>query len=280
MSEDGRLRNLRRLRADPEDRDSGRSGYGRLAVDLLTSPWPYLLLGVPIVVLFLIFQPEIPTIVVPRPAKVLLAAAIVSGGVAAFPADRIVSWLYDPPKRIIVQPALSEDEGGIWEMTPASFEALEVVDGQLYEWPGCSYPTYEVERYDEEAHVAVGTWRGSASDGEMIDSKQEIDEVRTELEAKARERDVLVTRAERIVREQILANTRQLIHEYNRATIVDVEELQARLDEAMGDKSLEGQLERFKRQRTDPQEDPPDPDHEDQQPVATPSANDSGGPDE
>lgn len=211
---------------------------------------------------------ELPSFSLARPHKVFLVALLLAGSVGALPASRIVAWLYDPPKRYLVKPGLTADDAGIYELSPKAFEEMEVVgEGDLFEWPNTKHPTYGVQQYDPEMNIAMGTWRGSASDGEMLDREEEIQEIRYELEAKAKERDVLVTRAERILREEILANTRRLIQEYNRASLVDVGELNDRLEESMKDHDLGGDLDRYRRSRTDPGTAPADPQHETDQPI-------------
>ncbi|QSG05306.1 hypothetical protein [Halapricum desulfuricans] len=219
---------------------------------------------------------SLPEISLGREQKVFLLSAVLLGLAGYFPLVKIYQWLYDPPKRYLVQPAVSDDEGGIYELSPTAFENLTVKGGQLYQWPGMKYPTYGVEWYDPETNFAKASWRGSASDEELLKEQEKIDEIRDYLEEKAKERDVLVTRAETIVREAVMANARLLVQEYNRASLLDVTALSDRIDDVLEQVDLTAELNEQDRRKTDPETDPADPDLDPGQPTRTPAATDGG----
>ncbi|MHB9288120.1 hypothetical protein ACKVMT_13905 [Halobacteriales archaeon Cl-PHB] len=149
-----------------------RRTWGDRATDLATSPWPWLgaaFLLVVGAVVAVVVKPTIPSGSVPRIVKVGAVGTIAAGALGYLPTAKVLDWLYDPPKRYLVCPGLTEDvEPGVWELTPQEYADLEVVGGQLYEWPSCEHPTYEVQDYYPDLNRAVGTWRGTATDSQMI----------------------------------------------------------------------------------------------------------------
>lgn len=254
-----------------------------LGVELLKAYRNWIGLGVLLVVgavvaLVTILGVSLPEISLGREHKAFLLSFVLLGLAGYFPVVKIYEWIYDPPKRYLVQPAVSDDEGGIYELSPTAFENLTVKGGQLYRWPGTSYPTYGVEWYDPETNIAKGTWRGSATDEELLQEEEKIDEVRDHLEQKAKERDVLVTRAETIVREAVMANARLLVQEYNRASLLDVTALSDRIDDVLDKVDLTEELNEQNQRKDDPTSTPADPDLDPGQPTRTAAAD--GGTDE
>lgn len=261
--------------------DPRRKSRAELAVELLKaySTWVGLgmiVVGTGLVGLVAVLGISLPSISLGREQKAFALAFVGLGLLGYFPLVQIYKWLYDPPRRYLVQPAVSDDEGGIYELSPTAFENLTVKGGQLYQWPGTKYPTYGVEWYDPETNFAKASWRGSASDEELLKEQEKIDEIRDHLEEKAKERDVLVTRAETIVREAVMANARLLVQEYNRASLLDVTALSDRIDDVLEQVDLTAELNEQDRRKTDPETDPADPDLDPGQPTRTPAATDGG----
>lgn len=242
--------------SDGDDDRPRRKSRAELAVDILDSysTWVGLGLVVGVIGLTIVLATRgVPQ--VPRYWRVFGIAALATGALGYPAVVKILRWLYDPPKRFLVQPAASADEGGIWQLSPSEFEDLHVRGGELYQWPGCKHPTYEVEWYREKFGVCKGTWRGSASDGEMIQNQNRINEIRDHLEGRAKERDILMTRCETIVREAILENARLLVEEYNRASLINVSALTERVDNILESADLTSELQDIDSQRTDPEAD-------------------------
>jgi len=258
-----------------DDSHTGRSRW-ELVVDLLDSYSMWVGLGgfvLAIGMIVVLATRGVPE--VPRYWRVFLVAAVACAALGYPAVVKVLRYLYDPPKRFLVQPGVSAGEGGIWELSPKDFENLHVEGGELYEWPGTEYPTYGVEWYDRDANIAKATWRGSASDGELLKNQEKIDEVRDHLEEKAKERDVLVTRAETIVREAVLDNARLLVKEYNRASLIDVSALSDRIDETLSKVNLTSDLNENRERRTDPKQ-ATDPEAVNQ-PTRSPEAAADGG---
>jgi len=257
------------------DDNPNRSRW-ELAVDLLDSYSMWVGLGgfvLAIGLIVVLATRGVPQ--VPRYWRVFLVAAVACAALGYPAVVKVLRYLYDPPRRYLVQPAVSDDEGGIWELSPKDFERLHVKGGELYEWPGTKYPTYGVEWYDRDANICKATWRGSASEGELLKEQTKIDEVRGHLEDKAKKHDILVTRAETIVREAVLDNARLLVKEYNRASLIDVSALSERIDETLAEVDLTSDINRERKRRTDPEQ-ASDPETVNQ-PTRSPEAAADGG---
>jgi len=190
---------------------------------------------------------------VPRYWRVFLVAAVACAALGYPAVVKVLRFLYDPPKRFLVQPAVSDEAGGIWELSPADFEDLTVTNGQLYQWPETKHPTYGVEWYDRDSNVCKGTWRGSASESELLESQEKIDEIRENLDKKAKQRDILLIRGQTLVRESVFDLVDLVVNEYNRASIVDVSGLMNKFNEAMDEYDLSDALNEESDKKTEPE---------------------------
>jgi hypothetical protein len=127
---------------------------------------------------------DAPTIEISRDTKVFGLAAVLLGIVGYFPLAKVYAWIYNPPKRYIVSLGLS-GEPGIYELTPKAWENVTVIEDELYQWKGMTWPTFEAEGFDPHSMTAVGTWRGSEPDSELLRYEKRLDEVRDTLEEQA-----------------------------------------------------------------------------------------------
>lgn len=198
-----------------------------LAVDLLTAyRWILALVGVVALVAFMLVRPTIPLpqVTIPRVVKVAFVAALSAAVLGFIPASKALDWLYDPPRRYVVCLGLKSDaEPGLWRLSPASWEQVTVTDGELYEWPGTTWPTYEVEAFDPDALEAEGTWRGSKPDSELLRKEKEIDHVRQTLEQQADTSIDTEISISSKVRQAVREIGRALIDEHAQATTYEGE---------------------------------------------------------
>lgn len=160
-----------------------------LAVDLLKAYRNWIGLAVLVIVATAVaaiafLGIDLPTIQISRDQKVFAMAAVLLGILGYFPLAKIYGWLYDPPKRYIVSLGLS-GEPGIYELTPAAWQDVTVIEDELYQWEGMTWPTYEAEGFDPNSMTAVGTWRASEPDSELLRYEKRLDEVRNDLEEQA-----------------------------------------------------------------------------------------------
>jgi len=183
-----------------------------LAVDLLKAyRWHVATVTVAVAVSLIIIQPTVPTVTVPRWIKVVFFGLLAAALLGYLPGALLLDWLYDPPRRYIVCLGFSDGPAGVWELTPSAWSDVQVTEGQLHQWEGTEWPTYECESFHPESLTAVGTWRGSKSDSELMRKEKELDELRTDLEADANTSIDMEL--------QIASRVRQAVKEIGRAVI-------------------------------------------------------------
>jgi hypothetical protein len=172
-----------------------------LAVDLLKAYRNWIgLVGVILLLAFIVLWylgalPSVPN--VPESVQAALFAVIGAAALGYLPAARALDYLYDPPKRFVVCVGLAPDQQeeydlppqaflpGVYELSPAAWEQVRSIDGDLYQWEEMKWPTYEVQAFDRESFQAVGTWRGSKPDSELLRREKQIVDLRTNLEQAA-----------------------------------------------------------------------------------------------
>ena len=201
-----------------------RKSRGELAVDLLAAyRWWVGGAVTAVVVVLLVVGVNLPTVEITRPYKVAGVAMLAAAVLGYAPASKALDWLYDPPRRYIVSLGFSGDTPGIWELTPAAWDDVEVTDGELYEWPGTKWPIYEAETFTGDTMTAVGTWRGSEPDRVLLRKEKKVEELRKEIEAEADTAiDTEITISSR-VRKAIKAIGQAIIDEHAQATTYEGE---------------------------------------------------------
>lgn len=171
-----------------------------LAVDLLKAYRNWIGLSVVILLsalLVLWYLGALPSVTVPESVQAAMLAVIGAAALGYLPASRALDYLYDPPKRFVVCVGLAPDQQeeydlpptsflpGVYELSPAAWDQVRAVDGDLYQWDEMKWPTYEVQAFDDDTFRAVGTWRGSKPDSELLRREKEIVDLRTNLEQAA-----------------------------------------------------------------------------------------------
>lgn len=145
------------------------------------------------------------------PGEIEGLGVVVTGGVFALvagylAAGKVEDLLPDPEGIFIVAFDSSDETGGeVWEVSEDQFDAMEVVEGTLFEWP-VSKRVYEAREYRPEENIAVANWRESvagsqiAGDVRIVDALSQISELRNEFEPEARKSRRLKRRIRSIVR--------------------------------------------------------------------------------
>jgi len=103
----------------------------------------------------------LPEVEIPQWVTVFTFGAIVAAALGALPAAMIVDWLYDPPKRYLVQPGLTADEAAIYELNPDTFEDLTVYQGSLPAPGGPSINPIQPSRPSIRATRVLASWPSS-----------------------------------------------------------------------------------------------------------------------
>jgi hypothetical protein len=164
-----------------------RKSRAELSVELLKTYRVPIVLGVTSIgIIGYAVGIDLPTVEIPLSVKVFVLSVLLSGLLGFAPVSRIIRYLHDPPKRYIVSLGFHPDrEAGIWELSPGAWEEVDIVEDELYQWSGTTWPTYEAEWFDPETMVAGGTWRGSEPDSELLRKEKKVEELREKIEADA-----------------------------------------------------------------------------------------------
>lgn len=143
---------------------------------------------------------------IPEGSGVVATGAIVAGLAGFVAAKQIDKLLPDPTGIFIFAFQGSDDTGGeVWEISEDQFNAMEVRDGSLFQWP-TSARVYEVKEYDPVKNTAVANWRESVAGSELAGDKRvpevfaSIEELRTEFEPEARKYRLLQRRIRKVTR--------------------------------------------------------------------------------
>lgn len=166
-----------------------------------------------------------------RYTKLVLLAAV-PALIIAFPwVSYIIDWLYKPDIVILVEYEASTDKFGLHFLPSPLFRDM-TVDDELHHLEA-SRPVYLCSSYDLEENHAVGHWRGSASDLELVESRESCREVRGDLEDLAREGLALRTKLSSIVRSSTRNIVNDFIADFESETVYSGDEIQNRIDEAL-----------------------------------------------
>lgn len=171
---------------------------------------------------------------IPRWTRLFGVTFLVAAGIAYIPAARIVRWLYRPAYTFLVQLDAEDSDMAIWALPPTVWREIEVTDGELFPLQA-AVPAWECRHYEPEENVATGTWRGSASDLELIQERGRIKEIRGVLEDLAKEGLGYRVMQSGIVRGAVRSVVLSFIETFERDAVYDGEEIRQAVDETLGE---------------------------------------------
>lgn len=177
--------------------------------------------------LYLGYEPEIP-----RSVKLFGIAALLSGALGYPVAARIVAWLWRPRYTYLVDVDARDSDFSIWELPPSAWRDLEVLEDEIYELRAAA-PAWEVKDYDPVANTCRGTWRGSATDLEMIEEQERIDEIRGILEDLAKEGLSIRVKQSGIVRKAVRGIVMSLVEGFEKETLYEGSEVVQAVEDAL-----------------------------------------------
>ena len=175
---------------------------------------------------------------IPRPVRLFAIAFAAAAVLGYVPAIRIVDYLYRPSHTHLVDFDAETDRLRIWKLTPAQWRDLEVRNDEIYPLQAAE-PCWEGKNYDPEENTIDGTWRGSATDLELIESREAINDVRHQLEDMAKQSLTIRVKQSTLVRNAVSDIVMSFLSSYESETIYDGEELQQQIDEAIEHWELE-----------------------------------------
>mgnify|MGYP006275913395 CR=1 FL=1 len=176
---------------------------------------------------------------VPRWLRLFLITAGIGVALGYAPASRLVAWLYRPGYTYLLDVDARTDEFAVWQLPPDTWRDLRVEDGELYQVKA-TVPAWECRGYDPEENVAVGTWRGSASDLELIEDRERIDEVRGVLEDLAKEGLTIRVKQSGIVRTAIRGIVMSFVEGFEKETLYEGEQIEEAVEKALARWEFDG----------------------------------------
>lgn len=220
-----------------------RSRWGYVTDLLVAYKWP--LVAVALLVTLWVTQTNaaIQAPEIPRPALVGITAVIMSALAGYIPSVKLVRWLYSPNNRYLVDLDTDDDGFALWELSPSAWDNLAVEEGELHKLPNTKSPAYTCQGFDPETNAAEGTWRGSASDLEMLREKERIAEIRGQLETMAQRGISLRMRSGSIVRQALSQIVTDLVAQYEGITIPHGERVEQAVEDALDDYDLLGEAD-------------------------------------
>lgn len=169
---------------------------------------------------------------IPRWLRLYVTVVALTGALGYPVAARIVQWLYSPNYTYLVEVDARDSELAIWQLPPSVWRGLDVTDGELHEVRATA-PAWECQEYDPEENEAVGTWRGSASDLELIEQRERIDEIRGELEELAQEGLTIRVKQSGIIRKSVRGIVMSFVEGFEKESLYDGEQIQNSVEEAL-----------------------------------------------
>lgn len=213
------------------------------AVELLTAYRHWIGLGVVVALatgLYLGF-PDVPSI--PRGPRLFAVGAILAVGLGYAPAVKIVDYLHSRDSTYLVDIDARDNGLAIYELSPGKWEHLAVEKGELYRLK-TSGEAYACRQYWPDYDTCLGTWRGSASDLELLRERERIDEIRETLEEQAQEGIAIRTRMGGIVRTAVRTIVNDLVGQYEQAAVHRGEHIESAVRDALDDYNAQTEEER------------------------------------
>jgi hypothetical protein len=155
---------------------------------------------------------------IPRWARLAGLTAIVTTPFAYLVAQTLLNMLPDPPGIIFVDLDARKMDASVYWLSLDDFHDLDILEGELNQ---VSPKLYLGKQLDLENKTAIGTWRGTMSDRELLRGLQKVHECRGQLEDDAKKGFVLETQAFTIIRSAVRRTTETVISTFESGTLPD-----------------------------------------------------------
>lgn len=190
-----------------------------------------------ILVWYFWYQPEIT-----REMKLFFYSFLFASLLGFVPATRIVEWLYSPDLVYLVDHDARDSDLAVWELHVSTWRDLDVTDGEVFQLRATK-PAWEGKGYDPDENTCRGTWRGSASDLELVDDREKIDEIRGKLEDLAKEGIAIRVKQSSIVRSAVRNVAMRFIEGIETETVYNGDEIQRAVEDALEGYDLDDETE-------------------------------------
>lgn len=193
---------------------------------------------VAVIAYFALAKPDVP------PAVYVVAVGGVSAAAVGYVGAYVLERLF-PDQMPIMYVKLGFPGFHIWRLNDEMHERVEVVgaDG-LFKLRTFHFDVYEVEHFfpDATPPVAKATWRASASNIELVEHREKVDNVRKELEEEARKGMALRVKLGRVVRDAVYNISLGILREQEGLTVRDGEKISDAVENATEKYDIEEEL--------------------------------------
>jgi len=155
---------------------------------------------------------------IPRWQRLAGLTALAISPLGYFVGSQITNLLPDPPGVVLVDIDAREMDGAVYWFPVETFHDLTVAEGELNQ---VAPSLYFGQQVNPEELTAVGTWRGTMSDRELLRGLQKVHECRGQLEDDAKKGFVLETQAFTIIRTAVRDATHTIVETFQRGTLPD-----------------------------------------------------------
>jgi len=177
---------------------------------------------------------------VPRRAKLVAITMLLLAPIGKLVGDYIVGLLWDPNYIYLVDLDARVVDGALYQFPFDHFRELDVTEGQLTELTPNLYVGRQV---DIEEMTAVGTWRGTLDDTELLTALQAVRECRGQLQDQAQRGWVLDTHGWSIIWRAVRDEIASVVRSFEEGTLPDEGlALHEAIDDALEQYDLDNEL--------------------------------------
>lgn len=177
----------------------------------------------------------------PRWAHLSLLTGLLLSPFAWMISDWVLRLLPDPPGVVLVDVDARKMDGAVFWLPIDDFHELEVLEGELNQ---VAPELYFGKSINLDNMTAVGTWRGTLSDRQLLRGLQKVYECRGQLEEDAKKGFVLETQAFTVIRNTVRETTATVVETFKRGSLPDEgEALDNQIETALDQFDLDDRLD-------------------------------------
>lgn len=177
----------------------------------------------------------------PRWAHLGLLTGLLLSPFAWMISDWVLRLLPDPPGVVLVDIDARKMDGAVFWLPIDDFHDLRVLEGELNQ---VAPKLYFGKSVSLDKMTAMGTWRGTLSDRQLLRGLQKVYECRGQLEDDAKKGFVLETQAFTVIRNTVRETTATVVETFKRGSLPDEgEALDRQIESALDQFDLDERFE-------------------------------------
>ncbi|OUJ18599.1 Protein gp31 of His2 family of spindle-shaped halovirus [Methanonatronarchaeum thermophilum] len=159
----------------------------------------------------------------PQYITVFYLTLLIGSLITVIPATKLIDWLIEPQNKYILQLGMEKGDLGLWKLQNHQHQEIKVIEGSLHREKTSKAELIICQKFDPKTMEAVGTWRGSVSNIELLRNKEQIKEIRKHLEKMAQKGIKTRIRMPSMVRDAVNQITMEMAAHIERETIYNGE---------------------------------------------------------